>query len=392
MQREQLSSNSSQIPSDRGSFLPSLWRLGSLGLLGGGLMLFPVAAYAEGEPEAAQSEVQVAPVETTAESLLRPQETPAPVPAPRVVAPEPAPQPSASPAAGAPPSAGVFIDPTDYSVGATRSPDSPTLVFTDRATGCQLTLAQGQSAPSRNCGTAGRNADGNGGAIATQGNASGDDSFAIGPVSIGSNGVSVGNTTIISREALNEKLRPLNLLRRGFEEFVFPLATPAPISSLFGWRTHPIFGDQRFHAGTDLAAPTGTPVLAVKAGVVSTANYLGGYGLTVILRHEDGTQETRYAHLSRIMVNPGEAVEQGDVIGLVGSTGNSTGPHLHLELRELTAQGWVLVNPDEMLAYASASLMDALNNPLQALGLTERSPEEIPMEPIPFRPAQPNAS
>ncbi|MEB3268184.1 MAG: M23 family metallopeptidase, partial [Leptolyngbya sp.] len=145
--------------------------------------------------------------------------------------------------------------------------------------------------------------------------------------------------------------------------------------------------------GTDLGAPTGTPVLAAKAGTVLTADYLGGYGLTVILRHEDGTQETRYAHLSQLLVRPGETVAQGDVVGLVGSTGNSTGPHLHFEVRELTAQGWVLVNPNEMLNYAMANFMHNLNQPLQALGaLTGVNGEATATEAVPFRPAQPNAS
>jgi murein DD-endopeptidase MepM/ murein hydrolase activator NlpD len=225
----------------------------------------------------------------------------------------------------------------------------------------------------------------------------GDGNFSVGPVTVGVDGVSVGNTTLISREVLNERLRPLNVLRRGLEEFVFPLATPAPITSLFGWRTHPIFGDQRLHTGTDLGAPTGTPVVAAKGGTVITADYLGGYGLTVILRHEGDTQETRYAHLSQLMVRPGEQVKQGDVVGLVGSTGNSTGPHLHFELRELTAQGWVLVDPDDMLNYAVANLMNNLNQPLNILSLltgTEAEADGTTGDEmaIPFRPAQPNAS
>jgi murein DD-endopeptidase MepM/ murein hydrolase activator NlpD len=209
----------------------------------------------------------------------------------------------------------------------------------------------------------------------------------------------VGGTTVISREYFNERLRTLNLLRRGAEEFVFPLAIPAPITSLFGWRQHPIFGDRRFHAGTDLGAPEGTPVLATKDGEVYIADYLGGYGLTVILRHEDGTLETRYAHLSQILVRPGETIKQGEVVGLVGSTGNSTGPHLHFELRELTAQGWVLHDPDDLLNYAVANLVDTLNNPLQALGLAEADPEQDAAKKLgekslelPYRPAQPNAS
>jgi murein DD-endopeptidase MepM/ murein hydrolase activator NlpD len=291
---------------------------------------------------------------------------------------------------------GDFIDTTDYSLGATASPEQPALVFSERSTGCQFTLQQGQTSPIQSCGSAVEEP-----AIATSATSSGYEAdasaFSIGPVSVGVNGVAVGNTTIISREYFNEKLRSLNLLRRGTEEFVFPLAIPSPITSLFGWRQHPIFGDRRFHTGTDLGAPEGTPVVATQDGEVHVADYLGGYGLTVILRHAEGTFETRYAHLSRILVRPGETVTQGEVLGLVGSTGNSTGPHLHFELRELTAQGWILHNPNELMQYAVANLVDAINNPLLALGLQEnaKDKEKIAGEKsfeMPYRPAQPNAN
>ncbi|MEO1300478.1 MAG: M23 family metallopeptidase, partial [Cyanobacteria bacterium J06636_16] len=288
---------------------------------------------------------------------------------------------------------GVFIDPTDYSLGATASPSGPAVIFSDRSTGCQLTVGQGQSIPNQVCASAPDVAGQN---LEQAGEGSGGGGLSIGPVTIGGNGITVGGTTVVSREYFNESIRPLNLLRRGAEEFVFPLATPAPITSLFGWRTHPIFGDRRFHSGTDLGAPTGTPVLAAKDGEVSVADYLGGYGNTVILRHEDGTQETRYAHLSQILVNTGEKVKQGEVVGLVGSTGNSTGPHLHFELRELTAQGWVLIDPDELMQHTVASLVGVLNNPLHALGLAgeeaETEKSDLKNLELPYRPAQPNAS
>ncbi|MEM8546428.1 MAG: M23 family metallopeptidase, partial [Cyanobacteria bacterium P01_H01_bin.119] len=125
--------------------------------------------------------------------------------------------------------------------------------------------------------------------------------------------------------------------------------------------------------------------------------YLGGYGLIVILRHAEDSLETRYAHLSRILVRPGETVKQGEVVGLVGSTGNSTGPHLHFELRELTAQGWILLNPNELMSYAMANLADAINNPLLALGLgaddkAAGDKAEGEKSLMPYRPAQPNAN
>ena len=154
--------------------------------------------------------------------------------------------------------------------------------------------------------------------------------------------------------------RPFSRLNMGKTSFMFPLTIPTEITSMFGWRIHPITGDQRFHSGTDLGAPEGTPVLATVSGQVVTADFLGGYGLTVILQHEKGTQESLYAHLSQIFVKPGDQVEQGNVIGRVGSTGNSTGPHLHFEWRHLTPEGWVAVDAGTHLQYALAQFTRAL--------------------------------
>ncbi|MEH2254338.1 M23 family metallopeptidase [Nostoc sp.] len=140
---------------------------------------------------------------------------------------------------------------------------------------------------------------------------------------------------------------------------MYPLSIPAPITSLFGWRIHPITGNQRFHAGTDLGAPTGTPVLAAAAGQVETANWVGGYGLTVILNHKSAEQ-TLYGHMSEILVQPGQWVQPGTVIGLVGSTGNSTGPHLHFEVRHLTPDGWVATDPGVQLQSALSQLVRGL--------------------------------
>ena len=203
-----------------------------------------------------------------------------------------------------------------------------------------------------------------------------------------SRGVTLGSTTVISRDFLNEKLRPLNVLRRGNEEYVFPLSIPAPITSLFGWRMHPIYQSWRFHSGTDLAAPEGTPVLATRSGRVAISDHLGGYGLTVILRHDEEQLESRYAHLSRIAVRPGEWVEQGEVIGLVGNTGTSTGPHLHFEMRQLTEQGWVAVDAQEVLEYGIANLLQIINNPLMALGQDGKSEsaDDSLLQDYPFRP------
>lgn len=293
----------------------------------------------------------------------------------------------------------VFIDPTDYSLGATQAPaarpgGSPNVVFAERSSGCQITVAAGQSSPSAACSTSTASASpsqGAGDASASQGQGE----IRVGPIAVSSQGVRLGSTTIVSREALNEKLRPLNVLRRGNEEYVFPLSVPASISSLFGWRMHPVAQSWRFHSGTDLAAPMGTPVLATRAGRVSVSDFLGGYGLTVIMRHDDDKLESRYAHLSQLAVEAGEWVEQGEVVGLVGSTGTSTGPHLHFELRQLTGEGWVAVDPVEVLEYGVANLLEIIDNPMLALGqgtAKAAEAEEVLPTDYPFRPAQPNAS
>ena len=148
----------------------------------------------------------------------------------------------------------------------------------------------------------------------------------------------------------------------GNTSLIFPLSIPSSISSAFGWRIHPISGTQRMHSGTDLAAPMGTPVLAAYPGEVATAESLGGYGLTVILHHLEGSQESRYAHLSQIFVQPGQWVEQGAVIGLVGSTGFSTGPHLHFEWRHKTEQGWIAVDAGLHLQMAVDNMIRTLQN------------------------------
>ena len=106
----------------------------------------------------------------------------------------------------------------------------------------------------------------------------------------------------------------------------------ARLTSGFGVRWHPILGGSRFHAGLDLAAPYGSPIKATMDGVVARAGVAGGYGLLVELRHGGGV-ETRYAHMSRLNVHPGQSIHTGDVIGFVGSTGESTGPHVHYEVR-----------------------------------------------------------
>ena len=112
----------------------------------------------------------------------------------------------------------------------------------------------------------------------------------------------------------------------------FALPVAARITSGFGNRAHPLFGGNRFHSGVDFAAPNGTIVKAADGGEVVQAGYFGGYGYSVMLYHGGGFA-TWYAHLSSINVSMGQVVTRGQVIGLVGSTGWTTGSHLHFEVR-----------------------------------------------------------
>ncbi|WP_299309800.1 M23 family metallopeptidase [uncultured Croceicoccus sp.] len=103
-------------------------------------------------------------------------------------------------------------------------------------------------------------------------------------------------------------------------------------SSSFGMRVHPVTGRRTGHHGLDMAAPTGTPIYATADGQIADARWNGGYGNYIRIEH-GGEMETRYGHMSRMAVSAGQAVKKGDLIGYVGSTGRSTGPHLHYEVR-----------------------------------------------------------
>ena len=107
----------------------------------------------------------------------------------------------------------------------------------------------------------------------------------------------------------------------------------ARLSSSFGLRKHPILGYNKLHQGTDFAAPKGTPIMASGSGTIEMASWNGAYGKYVRIRH-NSTYKTAYAHLSRFGKNirRGAKVQQGQIIGYVGSTGRSTGPHLHYEV------------------------------------------------------------
>ena len=123
-------------------------------------------------------------------------------------------------------------------------------------------------------------------------------------------------------------------------------------SSAWGVRSDPFHGSARMHAGVDIRGPVGTPIYATADGYVGRAQRAGGYGNLVELEHGKGLQ-TRYGHLSKILVNSGDRVRRGQLIGLMGSTGRSTGSHLHYEVR----MDGGAVNPVPFLTVADYTLM-----------------------------------
>lgn len=304
-------------------FLGIGW-LGSLSVLSGGVVL-------------AQT-----PVLTTPPAPVAVETAPSIASPPPEVAPEMAPEPFAP----------EFSQPIQVPLpgpnpAAQDSYTAPsTIVLSERSTGCQAVISTGQAVPGGICAPKPE-------AISPRGNLT-----AIGVTPLGSG--SAGYSTTSLKDYYYRTVRPPARLGNGNIRLVFPLSIPAAISSVFGWRVHPVTGSQRFHSGTDLAAPLGTPVLAAYAGRVAIADFLGGYGLTVTVDHNKGTQQTLYAHLSEIFVKPGEWVNQGTVIGRVGSTGLSTGPHLHFEFRQLTPEGWVALDAGTQLEYALAELARAM--------------------------------
>lgn len=143
------------------------------------------------------------------------------------------------------------------------------------------------------------------------------------------------------------------------DQIVYPLPNPVSVTSRFGWRRHPVTGVRRFHAGVDLGAGQGTPVIAARGGRVTSADQMGGYGLAIVMQQPNGRQDTLYAHLSQILVRPGQTIQPGSVIGRVGSTGLSTGPHLHYEARQKTNSGWTAYDPGAQLEAARIRLVRA---------------------------------
>lgn len=169
--------------------------------------------------------------------------------------------------------------------------------------------------------------------------------------------------------------RPAAVRGNNDRRLLFPVMGHAVTSSAFGWRRHPLLQSWMMHAGRDLAAPEGTPVVAARSGVVLSSGLAGGYGLAIEIEHQRPHRRTLYGHLSELYVRAGERVRQGEVIGRVGSTGLSTGPHLHFELRRAERGGWVAVEPGALdslhldleggdaVAVLFSELMSALKRP-----------------------------
>lgn len=133
-------------------------------------------------------------------------------------------------------------------------------------------------------------------------------------------------------DALMEILRQYRYVggAPGSKDLLWP--TDGTVTSGFGYRNHPIFKQRRLHAGIDIPAGTGQPIYAAGDGTVVLAGTYGGYGNAVVIDHGDGMQ-TVYAHQSKLAVEKGDELLAGDTVGYVGSTGYSTGPHLHFEIR-----------------------------------------------------------
>ncbi|MBQ5707420.1 MAG: M23 family metallopeptidase, partial [Peptococcaceae bacterium] len=115
-------------------------------------------------------------------------------------------------------------------------------------------------------------------------------------------------------------------------KYVWPCPSSKKITSKYGYRIHPIQKVKKMHTGIDVGAKKGTDIVAAAGGKVIMAKYYGGYGNCIIVDHGGG-MSTLYAHMSAYVAKEGDWVSQGQVIGKVGSTGNSTGPHLHFEVR-----------------------------------------------------------
>jgi murein DD-endopeptidase MepM/ murein hydrolase activator NlpD len=318
------------------------------------------------------------PLETTPTTALAesapPVELPAApleVPAAVEIAPEPAPA-----AVVAPPlavdTAEAFIDRSvDYSLGATQQapagyePPSEIVIIPGTQNAATMPIAPPTATGTMELGSV---ASGGAGSSASVAIAAPSSSSMGNYASVNPGLPYLGNKLLQAFARMgNENLKML-----------FPVGIPAEITSLFGWRIHPISGTQRMHTGTDIGAPMGTPVLASLSGRVILADMMGGYGLTVAIEHDNGVRQTMYAHLSELFVKPGDMVQQGAVIGRVGSTGASTGPHLHFEFRQMMPDGtWVALDAGQHLQVALGDLVKSLQiaqQPIKPVAQTTKKP------------------
>ncbi|MCD6546881.1 MAG: M23 family metallopeptidase [Thermotogae bacterium] len=154
---------------------------------------------------------------------------------------------------------------------------------------------------------------------------------------------------------------PKNIIGKYFNisgKLIWPVY--GEISSPYGWRIHPITGKRQFHTGVDIAAPEGVPIFAPLDGVITYTGWRSGYGLTVEMQSKDFT--FRFGHMSKIDVYAGQTVKQGNIIGRIGNTGISTGPHLHFEVRYRKD----LENP---LAFLPTTPFKYANLPLNSKGV-----------------------
>ena len=145
-------------------------------------------------------------------------------------------------------------------------------------------------------------------------------------------------------ETVIQQLQAKSSIKYGGGKLLWPVPSSNVITSPFGTRLHPVLGVYRMHTGIDIAANTGASIVAAADGQVIFSGYYGGYGYTVIIDHGDGIS-TLYAHNSALLVKEGDTVKRGQVIAKAGSTGLSTGPHLHFEVRK----NGVPVNPMDWL-------------------------------------------
>ena len=147
---------------------------------------------------------------------------------------------------------------------------------------------------------------------------------------------------VAKQKALEEERRRNNIIINSESGYLWPLPGYYRLSSLFGYRIHPITGKAHSHTGIDIPAPSGTPILAAKSGQVVTSGWHDSYGNYVVVDHGNGNS-TLYAHMSARSVSEGQMVSQGQEVGKVGTTGSSNGNHLHYEVRD----NYSRVNPEK---------------------------------------------